>query len=151
MIKILLFSLSSNVMAASACAAIARASGHKARAVDATLLTKSDAEAAHVVITHAESEDLVRAAYGNEMVLVMADFNPTHFMPEPMAAIEAWARGDAEAPSFDAAAPAANGDPEAQARVDALKAALTEKGIKFRANASEAKLQEMLDAAAPAA
>ena len=53
-----------------------------------------------------------------------------------------------ELPS-DVAAP--EDDSEAQARVDALKAALTEKGIKFRANATEAKLKELLDAAAPAA
>ncbi len=52
---------------------------------------------------------------------------------------------------LDAALPAADGDSEAQARVDALKAALTEKGIKFRSNATEAKLKELIDAAASAA
>lgn len=47
---------------------------------------------------------------------------------------------------LDAAPAAQPADPDAQTRIDALKAALTEKGIKFRANASEAKLQEQLDA-----
>lgn len=52
---------------------------------------------------------------------------------------------------LDAESSAADGDSEAQARVDALKAALTEKGIKFRSNATEAKLKELIDAAASAA
>jgi len=51
---------------------------------------------------------------------------------------------------LDAAPAAQPVDPDAQTRIDVLKAALTEKGIKFRANATEAKLQELLDAA-PAA
>lgn len=37
-------------------------------------------------------------------------------------------------------------DDEAK-RIEALKQALTEKGIKFRKNATEANLQELLDAA----
>lgn len=150
MIKILFFALA-DVAAASACAALVRAGGHKARAVDATLLTKADREAADMVFCSAEAAPIVSAAYDDKPVFVVEQFSPADYLPDRMRAAEAWVRGEGERPTFGAtgeptgASVDANGDGKVTAAE--LKAALTEKGIAFRGNASKAELQALLDAA----
>lgn len=171
MLKILIFALGANVATATACAALARAGGHKARAVDATMLTMADRDPADLVITSPEAAEVVKAAYLGNVVVVANSFNPVDFVPERIKAAEAFIRGDSQdMPSFgtpamtvDAKVPhadeviagadsalasddAADKSPEGPT-VDDLKAALTAKGITFRANASRASLQALLDAA----
>lgn len=150
MIKILLFAMTTaEVATASACAALVRASGHKARAVDATLLTKADREAADLLFASEDAAPIVRAAYDDKPVIV-ATFNPADFMPDAVAAAVAWARGEGEQPTFGKPAATkqdhdSNGD--GKLTVAEIKAALTAKGIEIPEGAKKAELQGLLDAA----
>lgn len=150
MLKTLFFAIAEEVATASACAALVRAGGHRARAVDATLLTKADREPADLVFTSEAAAANVHAAYDDKPVIVIAAFNPAEFLPERMRAAEAWVHGEGEQPEFDAAAkPAKTADATGGGKVTAaeLKAALDAKGIAYRGNASKAELQALLDGA----
>lgn len=147
--KILFFALPSGIALASSCAAFVRASGHKARAVDATLVTKADREAVDLVVTHAECEDIVRAAYDDKKLLVVTEFNPATYVPEHMAAIEAWVSGQTEeAPDVGHGEGAKKAAP---LKVEEIRAALAEKGIAIPEGAKKAELQALLDAATASA
>lgn len=95
--KLMLYAVSAQaIAAAAACAAYLRAGGHKARAVDATLLTAQDREEADFIVCHEETAEKVRAVYLGKVVFAVDSFDVEDFSPSRMESIQRFLQQEPE-------------------------------------------------------
>lgn len=139
--KVILYAITAEaILAASACAAFLRAGGHKARAVDATLLTANDRETVDFVVVEEAAADKVKSIYVDAKVGVVTSFEVEDFSPSRMASLQRHLDGNPDDDDGD--------EPDSGTMtVKELREALTAKGITFDPSARKAVLAQLLEAA----